>query len=458
MLKKIIIALLIINCISCQKDDDSEYEVIDLTDRLYAGGSTTLFTVTSNAFRTPAPNLTAAELDMHLLGDVDFESVFVTAPSTINPGLGPIFNNSSCISCHPRDGRAAFPDVITNRSGLLLRISIPGSDEHGGPLSAPGFGHQVQNQAIFGYQPEAQYNVAFTEITETFADGTSVTLRKPNYSLINTYTAVPGGAMLSPRIGPPVFGLGLLEAIPEASLVLLQDEFDSNGDGISGRANYVWDPVAGQMVIGRFGWKANTGSIRTQCAAAYVEDMGITNLLFQQETGHGQSNGSDGLGDDPELVEAILNQVVLYCQTLAVPAPRGIDNPVVQQGAALFERIECAKCHKPRQQTGYSPIAAISNQVFYPYTDMLLHNMGEGLADNRPDFRANGNEWKTRPLWGIGLTELVNGHTHFLHDGRARNLTEAILWHGGEAQNAKEKFKKLSKKEREALLAFLNSL
>ena len=180
------------------------------------------------------------------------------------------------------------------------------------------------------------------------------------------------------------------------------------------------------MVIGRFGWKANTGSIRTQCAAAYVEDMGITNLLFQQETGHGQSNGSDGLGDDPELVEAILNQVVLYCQTLAVPAPRGIDNLVVQQGAALFERKECAKCHKPRQQTGYSPIAAISNQVFYPYTDMLLHNMGEGLADNRPDFRANGNEWKTRPLWGIGLTELVNGHTHFLHDGRARNLTEAI--------------------------------
>ncbi len=458
MIKKILFSLLLLPFLSCQNDDSAGYEPIDLSDRLYAGGETTLFTVTSNAYRTPAPNLFGNDLEMHLMGDVDFESVFVTAPSTINPGLGPIFNNSSCISCHPRDGRAGFPNDMMARSGLLLRASIAGQDEHGGPLAAPGFGLQVQNQALFGYVPEARYNVSFTEITETLSDGTVVTLRRPAFSLSGTYTGLPGVMMISPRIGPPVFGLGLLEAIPEAEILALQDIADSDGNGISGKANYVWDPISGQTVIGRFGWKANTGTIRTQCAAAYVEDMGITNMVFYTETGHGQSNGSDGFGDDPELLEDILDQVVLYCSTLAVPAPRGIDNRQVREGAAIFERIECASCHKPQQKSGYSPINAVSNQTFYPYTDMLLHDMGEGLADNRPDFLADGREWKTRPLWGIGLTQLVNGHTDFLHDGRARNLTEAILWHGGEGQKAKDKFKSLSKKDREALLAFLNAL
>jgi len=458
MFKRILFFAALLPFVSCQTDDSDNYTPIDLQERLYAGGETTLFTVTSNAYRTPAPNLSGQDLAMHLLGDVDFESVFVTAPSTINQGLGPIFNNSSCISCHPRDGRAGFPADIAARSGLLVRASIFGQDEHGGPLAAPGFGLQVQNQAIFGYMPEARYSVLFTETTEILADGTVVTLRKPNISLTDSYIPLPGGMMTSPRIGPPVFGLGLLEAIPEANILALQDISDSNADGISGKANYVWDPVLQQTIIGRFGWKANTGTIRTQCAAAYVEDMGITNMVFDNETGLGQSNGHDGFPDDPELSAAILDQVVLYCRTLAVPAPRGINRKEVKEGAAVFERIGCAMCHTPKQQSGFSQIAAISNQTFYPYTDMLLHDMGEGLADIRPDFLADGSEWKTRPLWGIGLTQLVNGHTDFLHDGRARNLTEAILWHGGEGQAAKDKFKNLSRKDREALLAFLNSL
>lgn len=458
MLKKLFTVLIVMQFFSCQNDDSSDYEEVNLSERLYAGGATTLFSVTSNAYRTPAPNLSASEMAMHLLGDVDFESVFVTAPSSINQGLGPIFNNSSCISCHPRDGRAAFPSNLSGRSGLLLRISLFGTDEHGGPNPVPGFGVQLQNQAIFGYEPEVTYGVTFTELKETLADGTVVTLRKPTFSLANSYIPVPAGAMLSPRIGPPVFGLGLLEAIQEADILAMQDINDADGNGISGKANYVWEPLSGRMVLGRFGWKANTGTIRSQCAAAYVEDMGITNVIFDKETGHGQSNGSDGLEDDPELDAAILDQVVLYCQTLAVPAPRGIENKPVKEGAVVFEKIACAQCHKPRQKTGFSEITALSFQTFYPYTDMLLHDMGEGLADNRPDYLANGNEWKTRPLWGIGLTQLVNGHTDFLHDGRARNLTEAILWHGGEAQDSKEKFKKLSKKDRDALLAFLNSL
>lgn len=449
---------LILLVLSCESNDDAEYVDIDLSERLYAGGETTIFSATSIAFRTPAPNLSAADLEVHFLGDTQFEATFVTAPSPVNSGLGSIFNNSSCISCHPNDGRPDFPTNLSGRSGLLIRASISGNDAFGGPNPVPGFGTQIQNQAIFGYLPEARYEVSFVTKTETLADGTVITLQRPVITLYNSYLQLPSGLMLSPRMATPVFGLGLLEAIPEANILANQDINDANGDGISGKANYVWDPFMQQTVLGRFGWKANTGSILVQCSAAYVEDMGITNYVFPNETGHGQSNGQDGLNDDPEISNTIVDQVVLYCKTLGVPAPRNITNANVKEGARLFENMECAKCHIPKQMTGSSPISALAYQTFFPYTDLLLHDMGDDLADNRPDYLATGREWKTRPLWGIGLTGLINGHTTFLHDGRAKNLTEAILWHGGEAQQAKEKFKKLPLEKRNAVLAFLNSL
>lgn len=444
---------------SCQNDDAAEYETLpDLSERLYAGGQTTTFSATSNAFGYPAPNLSAAELQKHLAGDLQFVATFITAPAPVNPGLGPLFNNVSCIACHPKDGRAAHPSTINSRNGLLVRVSIPGMDEHGGPLAVPGFGLQIQNHALAGYLPEADYQVTYIQKTETLADGTVITLRKPIISLTNPYISLPPGVMLSARLGPPVFGLGLLEAIPEADIIAYADPNDWNGDGISGKANYVWDSYLHQMIVGRFGWKANTGTIHMQCASAYLEDMGITSSVFPQETGHNQSNGNDGQNDDPELSDEIMEQIVMYSSTLAVPAPRGITNSNVREGAQIFEQLDCAKCHVPRQRTGYSPISALAFQTFYPYTDLLLHDMGPELADQRPDYLADGSEWKTRPLWGLGLTQLVNGHTDLLHDGRARNITEAILWHGGEAQNAKEKFKQLPTARREALLAFLNSL
>ena len=339
-----------------------------------------------------------------------------------------------------------------------MRASIFGQDEHGGPNPVPGFGVQIQNQAVFGFLPEARYQAAFIEKTETLADGTVIVLQKPVISLVNPYTNLPGGLMLSPRIATPVFGLGLLEAIAEQDILANQDINDANGDGISGKANYVWDPYLEQTVLGRFGWKANTGTLLVQCTAAYVEDMGITNYVFPNETGHNQSNGQDGHDDDPEIPQAIVDQVVLYCKTLAVPGARNINSKSVKEGARLFESLECSKCHIPKQVTGPSSISALAYQTIYPYSDMLLHDMGDDLADDRPDFLATGREWKTRPLWGIGLTGLVNGHTTFLHDGRAKNLTEAILWHGGEAQKAKEKFKQLSAAKRNALLESLNSL
>lgn len=463
MIKKVVFSFVLILLFQSCKDDNeyidvSNNEYIDLTERLYAGGKTTVFSNTSNAYSTPATNLSTDELNQHLKGDIDFESTFVTAPATINPGLGPIFNNSSCISCHPRDGRAAHPQNIQARSGLLLRTSLSGSGSNGNSIAVNGFGLQIQNQALFNFQPEADYTVNYQEIVETLADGTIIYLQKPVFNVTNTYIPFPDNALLSPRIAPPVFGLGLLELITDSDLIASQDINDSNKDGISGKLNYVWNPLTQQSEIGKFGWKANTPNLLIQCAAAYVEDMGITNYVFPQETGHDQSNGNDHLNDDVELADDILHNAVFYTRTLAVPAPRNIEDKEVKRGAKLFTDLQCATCHTPKQKTGFSEIPALSFQTFYPYTDQLLHDMGEGLADNRPDFLANGREWKTRPLWGIGLTFVVNNHTHFLHDGRARNITEAILWHGGEAENAKQNFKKLSKEDREALLKFINSL
>jgi len=460
MIKYILsIVLLSITFFSCNSEDNAtEEDYFDISERANSGGATTIFSTTTNAFSSPAPNLSASDLGNHFVGDLLFEDSFVTAPAEVNPGLGPLMNNSACINCHPRDGRAKHPTNINSANGLLVRASIPGIDEHGGPMPVPGFGLQIQNRAISGYAFEATYQVNYTEKSETLSDGRVVVLRKPIVTLSNPYMSLPSGTMLSTRLGTPIFGLGLLEEIPEANILALQDVNDANGDGISGKANYVWDPQTNQIVLGRFGWKANTGTIIMQCASAYVEDMGITSPFFMNETGHGQTNGSDGINDDPEISMQTLQEIALYCKTLAVPGARNLTNPNVKNGAKIFEQIDCAKCHVPKQVTGNTAITALSNQKFFPYTDLLLHDMGEDLADNRPDFLASGTEWKTRPLWGIGLTNLVNGHTDFLHDGRAKNVEEAILWHGGEAKNAKENYKKLTTQQRSDLLLFINSL
>lgn len=445
--------------VSCSSNEAEDYvPSTNLQERLLSGGETTVYITSSNAFSTPAANLFGSELAMHLDGDFQFESAFVTAPAEINGGIGPIFNNTSCVSCHPKDGRAPFPKNINALSGFFLRASLPGIATDGGPVPVPNFGLQIQNQANFGFDAEAKFQVTYTPIIETLADGTKITLQKPTYSLVDSYMSIPSNIMLSPRLAAPVFGLGLLEAITEADILMHEDINDDDGDGISGKANYVFDFVTSSTKIGRFGWKANTATVLEQCAGAYNGDMGITNHIFDKETGYGQTNGSDAYGDVLEVSEAILNEIAFYCKTLGVPAARDMDKPSVIRGSQLFEQMKCAKCHIPKMTSGYDAIAAVSNQTFFPYTDMLLHDMGDDLADNRPDYLANGNEWKTRPLWGIGLTQIVNGHTDFLHDGRAKTITEAILWHGGEALNSKNEFKKLSTKDRMDLLEFLNAI
>lgn len=418
-------------------------------EEYYAGGATTIFDGTSAAFSSPAPNLSAGNLEKHFEGDLTFEQTYVTAPSEILGGLGPVFNNTSCVSCHTLDGRGAEPSVF--------RISLPGAAANGGPLPLPLFGTQMQNKAVVGVSPEGKINTIYTEITYYFGDGTPYSLRKPEYTFIETYSGIPANVLLSVRTAPPVFGLGLLEAIPEHDIINYSDVNDNNGDGISGKANYVWDVAEGNIKFGRFGWKANQPNLMQQTSGAFSEDMGITNPLFPEESCYSQTQ-YDGLNDDTEINHHIVDVTNFYTLTLAVPAPRNLEYPAVMQGKELFYEANCNSCHKPSWQTGVAQIPELSNQKIYPYTDMLLHDMGEGLADGRPDFLADGNEWKTRPLWGIGMTAIANGHTNFLHDGRARNIEEAILWHGGEAEESKEFYRNLSAEERSALLQFLNAL
>ena len=343
---------------------------------------------------------------------------------------------------------------------MLFRVSLPNpeGDVTQGPVPVPGFGTQLNNRAIFGVPPEGTVTIDYTEGELTTGDGVKVHLRTPNYRIENAYQPLPDDVEISPRVAPVVFGLGLLEAIPESTILALVDEADRDGDGISGKANFVWDVQKNGLSLGRFGWKANQPTLLQQVASAYHDDIGITTSLLPRESSDGQPQ-YDRRGDDPELSDEILDVVTFYVQTLAVPARRDLDDPLVQHGEELFESAGCSGCHVPTLRTGtLADVPAVSNQTIHLYTDLLLHDMGPGLADNRPDFLASGSEWRTPPLWGIGLVKVVNGHTNFLHDGRARGLLEAILWHGGEAEQSRESVQQMSASDRAALLDFLESL
>lgn len=423
-----------------------------------SGGSQTVFDAGAGAFGHAFPEMDGAALELHGIGDSQFEQTFVSAPAPVNPGLGPVFNSVSCTSCHIGDGRGRPPSAGEQPISMLFRLSVPGTDAHGGPAPMPGFGGQLQPRAIFGAQPESGVTITWTEDPVTLPDGEVVYLRSPQYTFTDPYVPLPPDARWSPRVAPPVFGLGLLEAIPDADLLALTDEEDGNGDGISGRVNTVWDMERQRDALGRFGWKAEQPTLLQQSAAAYNEDMGITNPLFPQESTVGQPQ-YDGLQDDFELTDSVLRAVAFYVRTLAVPARRNTDDPQVLRGEALFTAAKCDRCHVPEQRTAVNvALPPVSNQRILPFTDLLLHDMGQALSDERPSFGAEGSEWRTPPLWGIGLTEVVNGHQNFLHDGRARSLLEAVLWHGGEAQQSNDAVRAMTTGERAALLAFLNAL
>jgi CxxC motif-containing protein (DUF1111 family) len=433
-----------------------------------SGGMATVFDTTPNAFGHPAPGLPREEELFFFVGNSFFNQNWVSSPSstTARDGLGPLFNSRSCAGCHFKDGRGRAPATDDERgrapatddergTGLLLRVTLPDGSV------PPHMGIQLQDQAIQGLTPEGRIQIRYDTLTGQYADGTAYTLRVPTYTIADPANALPNDIRLSPRVGNQVMGLGLLEAVPETTLLALADPEDVNGDGISGRPNYVLDVQSGELALGRFGWKANQPNLLQQTAAAFNGDIGITTSLFpvqnctsvQSECLNAPNGGS------PEIDDEDLGKVLLYVSTLSVPARRDWNNPEVLRGKGLFTEANCAACHIPILQTGEHPsVPALANQTIRPYTDLLLHDMGEALGDDAPDGEATGTEWRTPPLWGVGLFETVNKHTTYLHDGRARNLEEAILWHGGEAEAAKQAFIQMSGDERQALIAFLKSL
>ncbi|HZX17634.1 MAG TPA: di-heme oxidoredictase family protein [Pseudomonas sp.] len=436
-----------------------------------SAGSATVRKADQNAFSLPSANLSPSRRLDFSVGNSFFRNPWVTSPATTTArdGLGPLFNTNACQNCHIKDGRGhpPAPDAQSAAS-MLVRLSIPASSEHSeiiqrlGVLAEPTYGAQLQDMANPGVTPEGKVRVSYSTQLVSFADGQQVELRKPSLEISQLgYGDLHPDTLFSARIAPPMIGLGLLEAIPEAAILANADPDDGNGDGISGRANQVWDREQQRTVLGRFGWKAGQPTLNQQNAEAFANDTGLTSTLVTHDncTTAQTDCRSAPHGGEPEVSDNILASVLFYTRNLGVPARRGADTPQVLAGKNLFYQAGCQGCHSPQFTTASDAAEPeLANQVIRPYSDLLLHDMGADLADQRPEFLASGSEWRTPPLWGIGLTETVNGHTQFLHDGRARNLLEAILWHGGEAEAAKQQVLTFNADERSALLAFLNSL
>ncbi len=434
------------------------------SEETLSGGDGTVFDTSRNAFSLPARNLPEERRSSFFVGNSFFNQNWIVAPASVaaRDGLGPLFNARSCSGCHFKDGRGRPPADGEPMDSMLVRISVAGEDEHGGPRPHPVYGDQIQGQSVPGVPREADVFVSYDEIAGTFGDGEPFSLRRPTYRIANPgYGPIDGPLLVSPRVSPAVIGLGLLEAIPAATLQRLADPDDANHDGVSGRTNVVWDQVTGRTAIGRFGWKAEQPSVLQQTAGAFLGDIGITSSLFQSEnhTARQEAAALRPARIEPEASQKILDAVALYARSLAVPAARTADDPLAGRGRELFAAARCDACHLPAARTGSFPEQPeFANQTIHAFTDLLLHDMGSGLADGRPTFAASGTEWRTPPLWGLGLVGKVNGHTFLLHDGRARNASEAILWHGGEAATSRETFRSMAGRDRAALIAFLNSL
>jgi CxxC motif-containing protein (DUF1111 family) len=442
------------------------------------GAATVRATETADAFSFPSANIGFdGQMDFKL-GNALFRKTWIAAPASTlaSDGLGPLYNARACQDCHLKDGRGHPPEPGERGVSMFLKIALPGGSTHAeiadylATQPDPVYGGQLQDFASPGQTPEGQMQITYTDLPVTLADGTVITLRAPTYAITDPAYGPPHpDLMLSPRVAPQMIGLGLLEAIPAADILAREDPDDANGDGISGRANIVISTEFGVPMLGRFGLKAAAPTVREQSAGAFSGDMGLSSPLRTAPWGectaaqtdcrrapHGQEPGvRDGL----EVDAASFDLVASYSRNLGVPARRDVDDPTVLRGKEIFHAAQCAACHVPAHVTHrLEGQPEQSFQLIWPYTDMLLHDMGPGLADGMPEGRATGSEWRTPPLWGIGLTQQVSGHTQFLHDGRARSLIEAILWHGGEAQGSRDTVVALPKADRDALIAYLESL
>jgi CxxC motif-containing protein (DUF1111 family) len=444
-----------------------------------AGAATVRARTTADAFSQLSANMPFDHEMQFKLGNALFRKTWVAAPASTlaSDGLGPLYNARACQDCHLKDGRG-HPPAGPDDPGvsMFLRLSVPGGPVPDGipdwaaTMPDPVYGTQLQDQAAPGHAAEGRMVVTYTDRPVTLGDGTVVTLRAPAYAVADpAHGPLSPDLMLSPRVAPQMIGLGLLEAIPAADIVALADPDDADGDGISGRAQIVPSVEYGVPMLGRFGLKAGAPTVREQSSGAFSGDMGLSTPLHPDPWGectmaqdacrsapHGQEPGNrDGL----EVDGLSMDLITFYSRNLGVPARRNVDDPQVLRGKAVFHSLRCVACHTPKFVTHrLQGQPEQSFQLIWPHSDLLLHDMGPGLADNRTEGRASGSEWRTPPLWGIGLTAQVSGHTQFLHDGRARTLEEAILWHGGEGQASRDGYAALPAADRAALIAWLESL
>jgi CxxC motif-containing protein (DUF1111 family) len=465
----LLLALSLVALSAC--DDSPRFTQAEPGEAL-SGGQTTVTSHNREAFMQPSENLSHERQLDFAVGNSFFRSPWVIAPSTTTArdGLGPLMNTNACQNCHIKDGRGHPPegDGDVSAVSMLVRVSLPPTAEmaqvieKAGVVPEPVYGTQLQDMAIPGIAPEVRVRMDYETSQVTLKDGTQVELRKPLLKLSNWgYGPISPDAQFSVRIAPPMIGLGLLEAISDEAILANASAQKAADNGVAGQPNYVWDDALQKTVLGRFGLKAGQPSLNQQNVHAFSADMGLTTSLrpFDECTASQTACKTATNGGVPEVSDHLLSQVLFYTRNLAVPARRKVDDPQVLTGKGLFHQAGCQQCHTP-QYTTRSDAAEpeLANQVIRPYSDLLLHDMGPGLADNRAEYKASGSQWRTPPLWGIGLTQTVSGHTQFLHDGRARNLLEAILWHGGEAQAAKQQVLAYDAEQRSALLAFLNSL
>lgn len=447
---------------------------------MQAGAGTSKKRPNQDAFSQSSANITFEEEGDFKLGNGLFRKVWVSAPSSTqaSDGLGPLFNARACQSCHLKDGRGHPPEGAADATSMFFRLARQAetaeekAEQAAGKIlnfPDPVYGSQLQDLAVPGLAGEGRMAIDYDDLPVEMGDGSIVMLRKPRYSIADpAYGPLAPSTTISPRVTPQMIGLGLVEQIHPADILTKVDPDDADGDGISGRANMVWDPSSNATTLGRFGWKAQTPSIRQQTADAFAGDIGISTPEVPKHAGDctaaeakclDMPSGVQQRLGDVEAPPPVMDLVTFYSQNLAVPARRDIGKAEVLAGKAAFYKLGCTACHTPKFVTRRdAPNKAQSFQLIWPYSDFLLHDMGEALADGQVVGQASGSEWRTPPLWGIGLTKKVSGHTFFLHDGRARNLVEAILWHGGEAQKARDGFVALPASERDALVKFLESL
>ena len=427
-----------------------------------------------DAYSQPAPVLSYRESETFLQGRSHFKRRWV-APITFNGewGLGPTFIQTRCSECHVNNGRGGPPQADGEQlATMLVRLSLPGANEHGGPRPDPNYGDQIQNNALQGQELDLQFSremvpaeaalyLGWEERIVALPDGEKIALRKPVLRIEKlAFGPLGEDAMTSLRNAPPLVGLGLLEAVPEETVLkLAQAQKDA---GLNGRPNYVWDAVNKGIALGRFGWKANTPSLVQQVAGAFLGDIGVTSWIFPDQNCPPVQHACQiqDPANNPEVIKADLDDMELWLRALAVPASRDANDPVVLRGEGLFRQAACGDCHVPVLKTAatYPAFPKLANRTFRAYTDLLVHDMGDELSDGRADFTAGPRDWRTAPLWGLGISWVVNGQSALLHDGRARNVAEAILWHGGEADKSRKAFGAMSKEDREALVRFVEAI